>query len=130
MSNGISKKRLREFGGLIGIGFPVLIGWLIPTVTGHTFKVWTLWVGLPFILIGATSPRLLLYPYKTWMGTGEILGWINSRIILGLIFLLVLQPIALVMRVFGYDPLNKKLEGKKSYRENKGGHKTDLTRIF
>ena len=130
MKSSISKKELRKFAFLIGFGFPVLVGWILPTIGGHLFRVWTLWVGIPSLILGILKPRLLFYPYKGWMALGHALGWINSRIILGLVFLVVLQPIALVMRVFGYDPLRKKQGGKKSYRENKQGDSIDLTRIF
>ena len=39
------------------------------------------------------------------MKIGNALGWINSRIILGFIFVLVVQPIALIMNISGYDPV-------------------------
>ena len=130
MKEIISNKRLREFGLLIGFGFPLLIGWLIPVLTGHGFRVWTLWIGFPGLLIGLTSPRILYYPYKFWMKLGVILGWVNSRIILGLVFIIVLLPISFVMRLIGYDPLRTKLKEVKTYRENRKNHKTDLTRIF
>ena len=102
MKEIISKKQLREFGLLIGFGFPILIGWLLPLFFGHQFRTWTLWIGLPGLLIGLTAPRLLYYPYKGWMALGHFLGWINSHIILGLVFILVLQPIAYIMRLTGY----------------------------
>ena len=130
MKEIISKKQLREFGLLIGFGFPLFIGWLIPAVTGHGFREWTLWVGFIGLIIGLTSPRLLYYPYKFWMKLGVILGWINSRIILSLVFIIVLLPISVVMRLIGYDPLRTKLKEVKTYRENRKNHKTDLTRIF
>ncbi len=130
MKEIISKKKLREFGLLIGFGFPLLIGWLIPALTGHGFREWTLWVGFLGLIIGLTSPRLLYYPYKGWMALGHTLGWINSHIILGLVFILVLLPISFVMRLIGYDPLRTKLKEEKTYRENRKNHKTDLTRIF
>ena len=128
--SSISKKQLREFGFLIGIGFPIFIGWLIPAISGHLFKPWSLLIGIPSLLLGIIKPSLLFYPYKGWMILGLTLGWINSRIILGLIFLLVLQPIALVMKIFGYDPLRKNRTNKTSYKEYKENHKVDLTRIF
>ena len=130
MKEIISKKQLREFGLLIGFGFPLLIGWLIPAVTGHGFREWTLWVGFIGLIVGLTSPRLLYYPYKFWMKLGVLLGWINSHIILGLVFILVLQPIAYIMRLTGYDPLRRRRKGEKTYRENRKDHQTDLTRIF
>ena len=130
MKEIISNKLLREFGLLIGFGFPLLIGWLIPALTGHGLREWTLWVGFIALIIGLTSPRLLYYPYKFWMKLGLILGWVNSRIILCLVYIIVLIPIAFVMRLIGYDPLRRRRKGEKTYREIKKDHHTDLTRIF
>ncbi len=130
MKVSIDKKQLREFGFLIGLGFPILLGWIIPSISGHNFRTWTLWIGTPFSIIGTLNPKLLFYPYKGWMKLGNFLGWINSRIILGLVFLVVLQPIALIMRVLGYDPLRAKKGNERSYREVKENQKTNLTRIF
>ena len=64
------------------------------------------------------------------MSLGNILGLINSRLILGIVFFLILQPIALFMRIIGYDPLRKKRLLKKSYRENKKVHKIDLMEVI
>ena len=131
MNESISKKQLREFGFLIGFGCPIIIGWLIPSIYGHFFRIWTLFIAMPFLTLGILKPRLLFYPYKVWIVIGLSLGWINSRIILGLIFLLVLQPISLIMKIFGYDPLRKKTKGNEiSFRESKKHYKVDLTRIF
>ena len=130
MKETISKKQLREFGLLIGLCFPILIGWLLPSFAGHGFRVWTLWIGGIGLALGITSPRLLYYPYKGWMSMGNALGWVNSRIILGLVFIVVLQPIAYLMRLFGYDPLRRRRKGEKTYRENRQDHRINLTRIF
>ena len=130
MKTSISKKQLREFGFLIGFGFPILIGWLIPAIAGHYFRKWTLFIAIPSLIIGVLKPRLLFYPYKGWMALGIALGWINSRIILGLVFLLVLQPIAFIMKLMGYDPLKAKKSNQSSYRENKINHRVNLKRIF
>ena len=130
MKEIISKKKLREFGLLIGFGFPILIGWLLPSLFGHQFRLWTLWIGVPGLLIGLTAPRLLLYPYKGWMVLGHVLGWINSHIILGLVFIFVLQPIAYIMRLTGYDPLKTKRKEEKTYREVRKDKNIGLKRIF
>ena len=130
MKETISKKQLLKFGLLIGFGFPLLIGWLFPVFTGHGFRLWTLWVGLPALILGLISPRLLFYPYKSWILLGHALGWVNSKIILGLVFIVILQPIAFVMFFTGYDPLRRRRKGEKTYRENPKNQKLDFTRIF
>jgi len=130
MRKTVSKKQLREFGLLIAFGLPVLIGWLIPSFFGHEFRSWTLWVGIPVLILGLMAPRLLHYPYKVWMVLGHALGWVNSHIILGLVFIVVLQPIAYVMRLTGYDPLRRRRKDEITYRENRQDYRTDLTRIF
>jgi len=130
MKEIISRKKLREFGLLIGLGFPILLGWLLPSIFGHEFRAWTIWVGIPGLILGLTSPGLLLYPYKVWMALGHFLGRVNSYIILGLVFFFVLQPIAYIMRLTGYDPLRRRRKGEKTYREIKQNNHFDLTRIF
>ena len=130
MKNSISKKQLREFGFLLGLAFPILIGWILPAISGHIFRTWTLWVGIPILILGILKPRMLFYPYKGWIELGNALGWVNSRIILGLVFIVFLQPIALIMRAFGYDPLRKKQDNEITYREDNQNYKIDLTRIF
>ena len=130
MKTNPSKKQLQEFGILIGFGFPIIIGWLIPAISGHIFRSWSLWVGFTSLILGIVKPGLLFYPYKGWMKLGFALGWVNSRIILGLVYLIILQPIAIVMKIFGYDPLKVKKNNEKSYREIKKNVKFDFNKIF
>ena len=130
MKNHIPKKTLREFGFLVGFIFPFLIGWILPLLGGHSFRTWTLFISIPSIILAFTKPILLLYPYKAWIKLGHILGWVNSRIILGLVFLIILQPIAFIMRILGHDPLRTKKFAQESYREVKTNHKVNLKKIF
>ena len=130
MKYDVSKKQLKEFGLLIGFTLPILFGLIFPSLGGHNFRAWTLWVGISFFILAIVKPKLLFYPYIAWMKLGNILGWINSHIMLGLVFFVVLQPIALIMKIFGHDPLRMKKNDQKSYRELKTYHKINLKRIF
>ena len=130
MQKKVSEKKLRQFGFLIRLGFPFFVGFILPGIFGHHFRIWTLFVGIPFLFIGIISPKSLFYPFQAWMALGHALGWINSKIILGFVFFMILFPISLIMRCFGYDPLRKKKENNISYRENKEGYKIELTKIF
>ena len=130
MKKGISKKILTEFGLIIAFVFPTLIGWILPKLLDHSFSIWTLWISIPALILAITRPSLLYFPYKAWMKIGHILGWLNSRIILWFVFVFILQPIALVMRIIGHDPLKIKDLGQKSYREIKTNQKINLKKIF
>ena len=130
MQKKFPKKELRNFGLLTGLGSPILLGWLIPLIMGHAFKVWTLYLGVLGITIGLIAPFLLYYPFKIWTKLGYALGRVISRILLGLVFIAVLLPIALVIRLFGYDPLRIHRKGEKTYRENKKNYEVNFFRIF
>jgi len=63
------------------------------------------------IAIGVISliiPTIGIYVVRIWYKIAEVLGWINSRIILTLIFFLLLFPISLLYRIFNKDPLKIK----------------------
>lgn len=124
------RKQLRDFGLLLGVVFPLLLGWLLPALRNHGFQAWTLWIGIPALSLGILAPRTLIWPYRGWMALGHILGWINSHIILGAVFLLVLQPIAAVMRLKGYDPLRRRQTEKNTYRESVSERNLDFKRPF
>ena len=124
------KKQLRDFGFLLGLGIPLLVGFVLPFIWGHEIRLWTIWIGLSFLIIGILKPSLLFYPYKSWMFIGNFLGWINSHLILGFVYFLVLLPIAIIMRITKYDPLKKKFNDLPSYSEIRKNNNINLKKIF
>lgn len=63
-------------------------------------------VAASVLLLCALFAAPLLQPvYRGWMRFGEVLGWLNTRILLTLVFFLVVTPTALVMRLFGRSPM-------------------------
>jgi hypothetical protein len=130
MNENINKKQLIEFGILLGIGFPFFIGWLIPLFHGNNFKIWSLFIGLPFLMISFIKPGLLRIFYKNWIKLGNILGFLNSHVILGFIFFFVLLPISIFMKMLGHDPLNKRLSAIRTYKVKNKNYKINLNKIF
>lgn len=63
-------------------------------------KPWLLYVCAFFLIIALTDNRVARLTAGAWMKLAELLGNINSRIILGLVFYLFLTPLALFYRVF------------------------------
>lgn len=71
--------------------------------------------------------------YRGWMKFAHVLGWVNTRIILTLVYLLIMTPLALIFKVLGKDPMNRRLGGQDSYwakRKSKLFEKEDYRRQF
>lgn len=105
-------KDLRQFGLLMGGFLPLFVGLLIPYLWSLTYPVWPWWVGGGFALVALLIPKALNPIYFLWMKLAHVLGWINSRILLGLIFYFTVTPIALLMKLFTKDPMARKIDAK------------------
>ena len=60
------------------------------------------------LLLGMVWPRAYSLLARLWLGISLLLGSIMSRVVLSIIFMVVVTPIALVMRLFGHDPMRRK----------------------
>jgi len=114
MQNQSSNPEVRRFALTVGTGL-TLIG-ALSRYRGHTEAPIVLWMISGVLwLLGLAQPRLLLPVQKAWMAFANILGWVNTRIILGLLFYVVLTPISILARFFK-DPLDRKLhDGRDTY---------------
>lgn len=63
-------------------------------------------VGL--LLLGMVWARAYKPLAMLWLGLSLVLGAVMSRLILCLIFFIVVTPLALVMRLFGHDPMRRR----------------------
>lgn len=112
-----TKDDLRKFAFIVGGVLSAIFGALIPYLNRGSWNPILAYVGIGVILFGLFLPNALYYPYKLWMLIGEALGWINTRIILSVIFFFLFTPIGLIKKLFGTDSLKRKLEPKAdSYR--------------
>ena len=111
------KKDLNKFGLTFGFFFPLIFGFIAPLVLNHDFRLCTLFVGFAFIFLGFFFPLILKTPYKIWILLGNFLGSINSKIILTIVYLIVLIPISIIMKIFNYDPLDLKDKKVDSYKK-------------
>ena len=101
-----SKKQLRSFGLTVGGIFLVIAAW--PWLRrGQDPRQWALILGSALVLPGIIAPSILRRPYRWWMQLAHILGAINSRIILAVMFYTVFTPMAIAMRLIGKDPMNR-----------------------
>ncbi|MEZ5501169.1 MAG: SxtJ family membrane protein [Halioglobus sp.] len=112
----MSNKELRNFGLVTGGMLVLFFDLLIPFIWDHSPPIWPLAVAAVLAIMALLMPASLGPVYKVWMRFAEVLGWINTRIILGVIFFLIFFPFGVILRLFN-DPMQRKLDRKiESYR--------------
>lgn len=74
-------------------------------IFGNKYLLWAAsGIGLITLVIPITGEWLVWAWYKLAL----VLGWVNSRILLSVVFFLILTPIALISRLFQKDNLQVK----------------------
>jgi hypothetical protein len=100
---------LRRFGWVVGGVFALLGAALAWRAGGVTPVAGTLLaVGLALVAGGTVAPSALAGPFRAWMTLAMAMGFVMTRVILTLAFVLVFVPVSLVFRVLGRDPLHRR----------------------
>ncbi len=106
----LDKKGLREFGLIGGSIVAVLFGFLLPVIRNHSLSV------IPWVIAGVlwvwaiVAPATLNLVYQIWMRIGLVLGWIQTRIILGVIFYAMVTPMGLMRRLLNRNPMMRRFD--------------------
>lgn len=67
-----------------------------------------LMVSVIVCVVAIAAPSLLTPLNRAWMKLGEVLGKLISPLVLGVIFFLLITPLALISRMLGRDELRLK----------------------
>lgn len=116
----LDRNGLRHFGLLTGGLIVALFGLVFPWLLGKAIPAIPLW---PWLVGGLLATWALIAPerlgpvYHGWMRLALWLSRITTPLILGVVFFLVIVPVALVMKAIGYDPMARRFdETTTSYR--------------
>jgi len=102
-------KQYLSFGLVVRVIFAVIGLW--PLIRhGESIRLWALIPGSLLVVMGLLLPGYLGPIYKAWMAIGHVLGWINTRIILGLIYYALFTPLGLAMRVWRKDSMRRQYD--------------------
>ncbi len=113
-----TRKELRKFGLILGGLTAVFFGALLPWLWGKHLPLWPWVLAVAFVALALALPAWLAPIYNIWMRVGRILGFVNTRIILGIIFYLAITPFGFLKRLRGYDPMSRTRDSKaSSYRK-------------
>ena len=113
-NTAISGPELRQFGLLFGAILVLLFGLLLPFLIGYSFPLWPWVVALLVTVLALLAPTALTPFYRGWMRFGLIAGFINTRIIMFVLYYALFVPTGLVMKLFGRDALARTTGGKTS----------------
>ncbi|MGI9239766.1 MAG: SxtJ family membrane protein [Verrucomicrobiales bacterium] len=110
LKKSFTQGELRWFGPLFGI-FAGLLGWIAlqkfdaPAVANG---IWLSALGVigTYYLVPAWRRPI----FTAWLALVFPLGWLLSHLLLSLVFYCVVFPIGLMLRVFRYDPLRRRLD--------------------
>jgi hypothetical protein len=94
----------KQFGLVMAAAFSVLF--LIPFIWSGTGTWWLLGLAIGFLLAALFKPLWLKPIEKGWMRFAAVLGLINSRILLTAVFIVIIIPITVVLRMLGKTPIH------------------------
>ena len=122
-----SRVKVRNFGLLFGglcIALTLLFLW-----KGNPRWAWSTAGALFFFLTAFVGYPVLRPVYVVWMRFAFVLAWVNTRVLLGLFFFLILTPIGVVMRLTGKDLLEKRFDrSAKTYWQKREAEAVDKSR--
>ena len=108
-----SKSEMRKFSWVMASALAIF-GALSLYKGNHKISILLWSLGAMFLGCGLFLPLALVPVYRVWMKFAHVLAWINTRIILGLFFYVILTPISILMRVTHRDVLRRKFDRSSS----------------
>ena len=118
----------RSFGIVFFIVFLIISLW--PLLSSNEIRIWSLIVSIIFLTLGLINSKILTPLNKLWFKFGIFLGNIISPIVMGIIYFVVITPIAFFLKVFNKDVLNLKKTKKGSYWKNKEKYNSSMKNQF
>ena len=118
----------RSFGIVFFIVFILIT--FYPLINQGEIRIWSVFISLLFLMLGIINSKILTPLNKVWFKFGIFLGKIISPIVMGLIFFLVVTPIAFLMRMLKKDLLNLKFNKNNSYWIKKTDPKSTMKNQF
>jgi hypothetical protein len=113
----LDHKGLREFGLTTGAAVVIIFGLFFPWMLGLDWPAWPWIIAAPIWLLALIHPPWLRPVYRGWMRFGLLASKVMTPLVLGIVFFVMISPMAMVRRLMGKDPMNRTLDpNQDSYR--------------
>jgi len=100
----------RSFGIVFTVFFTFVGLW--PLRGGGPVRWWAVAIAAPFLITALACPAVLRPLNAAWMKLSLLLAKVVNPIVMGLLFFVAVTPIALLMRLFGKDPLRLSFDAR------------------
>ena len=131
-NNIIKNNDLKIFGLVLAVFYSIFVYFFIRNLE---YKLANIFLILILVLCSFFKPRLITFLYKIFLEIGKLLGYINTRVILFIIYYFLFLPYGTIFKLLGRDILYYKIEkNKNSYwkivNDNNVKEAKDLKRPF
>ena len=110
-------KEIRSFGLIFSLLVVFIFGGLMPLLLNQSISVWPFVVGTVTALLALLAPSALRPLHSLFIKLGTVLGFINTRILLFIIFFGLFLPVSIIMWLVRRDILGRKPSTVDSYRK-------------
>ncbi|MGQ9649676.1 MAG: SxtJ family membrane protein [Phycisphaerae bacterium] len=129
------KAELRRFGVLLGSSLMVLAVVIYCSRHSLHLPAAIALAGAMLVMSGLAFPLVLSPVRRAWTVLGAGLAWLNTRLLLTIVFYAIATPTSLLLRLAGRDPMNRRWRepGTSSYwasRRAKPFDRDDMRRQF
>ena len=127
-NNKIKLGSNRSFGIVFFVVFLIIATY--PLLNDNSIRLWSLVIGIIFLILGIINSKVLTPFNILWMKFGLLLGKIVSPIVMGFVFFGVVTPISIIMKLLRKDLLNLKRNKKETYWLKKEEIKSNMKNQF
>ncbi|MHC4220193.1 MAG: SxtJ family membrane protein [Planctomycetota bacterium] len=105
-----SRRELAWFGGLFALFFAIVgtFAWWQFDAPRVAMGIWV--TAAAIVVVYHAVPPVRRPLYIAWMYAAFPIGWVISHVVLGLVYFLVFTLFGLILRLFGRDPMNRRIE--------------------
>jgi len=101
----VKHNKERSFGFILAVVAAGIAGVPLLLPDGNVRLPWII-AAACIAAVAALMPVAIRPFLKLWLWIGKWLSFINTRIILGIVYWIMIWPIGMVLRMFGHNPLH------------------------
>ncbi len=125
-----SERELRQFAGMFLVFFGAIGTYLYASKDAQGAGISLIALALLLGIAGLLRPSSIRLVFVGWMIAAFPIGWTISHLLLAAIYYLVVTPIALLLRLGGSDPMNRKFDPEAQSYWVEHQAKQDASRYF